>query len=209
MGTLEMKARERSRRAFDAQASVFDREHWGEHARALYDPVLAVLGGISFDSILDVGCGTGALLEKVLARRRPPSVVRGLDLSPEMLAVARERLGDGVHLVEGDAAVLPFDEASVDVVTCVDSFHHYPVPDAVLLEMRRVLRPLGYLVLADFWLRWPLRQSMNLLLRFLPYGDVRVYSRTELVVMTARAGLQEVRWTSTPRRGQLLVCRAL
>lgn len=194
----------RSRRAFDRQANVYDNAHWGDHARGLYDDVLAHLDALDFGSILDVGCGTGALLRAFVVAR-PEVVALGLDLSPGMVEVARRRLGDLAHLTLGDATRLPYETSSVDIIICVDSFHHYPDPRAVLLEMQRVLRPTSHLILADFWLPRPARQIFNAVLRFLPYGDVRVYSERQLLELARTADFAGLTWAPAGRRGQLLV----
>jgi ubiquinone/menaquinone biosynthesis C-methylase UbiE len=83
-----------------------------------------------------------------------PETVRlmGLDLSPEMLAVARERaaqVGRDIDLREGDAHALPFDEASFDTVVCTYSLCNIPDPQLAVNEMKRVLKPGGKLILVD------------------------------------------------------------
>jgi len=67
------------------------------------------------DTVLDVATGTG-LVARELVRRKGCRVV-GLDQSPHMLAVARQRVPVGVELVEGDAERLPFEDASFDGLT--------------------------------------------------------------------------------------------
>lgn len=78
-----------------------------------------------------------------------------------MLAVAREKLGPQVPLHLGEAQELPFPDGAFDAVLCCDSFHHYPKPDAVVQEMRRVLRPGGVCLLADPTAPPLLRQPLN------------------------------------------------
>lgn len=76
----------------------------------------------------------------------------GLDLSPEMLAVARERAADvnrDIDLREGDAHELPFEEASFDTVVCTYSLCNIPDPQLAVNEMKRVLKPGGRLILVD------------------------------------------------------------
>jgi ubiquinone/menaquinone biosynthesis C-methylase UbiE len=76
----------------------------------------------------------------------------GLDLSPEMLAVARERAaeaGRDIELREGDAHALSFADNSVDTVVCTYSLCNIPDPGRAVAEMRRVLRPGGKLILVD------------------------------------------------------------
>jgi ubiquinone/menaquinone biosynthesis C-methylase UbiE len=196
----------KSRAAYDRYAPRYDTDVSGRHARWLQPSVLAALEGLEFASMLDVGCGTGALLAKVLAVR-PTTDAHGIDLSPGMLAVARERLGASANLRVGDAEALPLADDTVDVVVCVDSFHHYPRPDVALVEMRRVLRSGGSIVLAEWRLPAPLRRLMNAVIGRMPDGDVRIYSSTEIVALAQAAGFDVVRWSQAGRRGQLLVCR--
>ena len=113
----------------------------------------AVAGFVSLDgvgAVLDAGTGTGLVL-RALASCPDGEGVRlaGIDLSPGMLAVARAAL-PGAELVEGDAAALPFADASFDLVTCSTALHLFPDGDAALAEWVRVLRPGGRVVTATF-----------------------------------------------------------
>ena len=96
--------------------------------------------------LLDLGCGTGALLREV-KRNYPRLAVAGLDLSAPYLAVARRRLApwSRVALIEAAAEAMPFAEAEFDIVSCVYLFHELPkqVRRAVVAEIRRVLKPGG------------------------------------------------------------------
>jgi ubiquinone/menaquinone biosynthesis C-methylase UbiE len=98
--------------------------------------------------VLDVGCGTG---NATIPAARDGARVTGLDLSPELLAIARERASDAmveVEWVEGDAQELPFEDASFDRV--ISTFGHMFAPDhkRTADEMRRVCRPGGTIATA-------------------------------------------------------------
>jgi len=77
----------------------------------------------------------------------------------------------------------------------------------VLIEMRRVLRAGGALVLGEWRVPAPIRRLMNAVIGRMPDGDVRIYSRTEIVGLALAAGFDVVHWSKSGRRGQLLVCR--
>jgi ubiquinone/menaquinone biosynthesis C-methylase UbiE len=101
--------------------------------------------------MLDVGCGTGLFASRVRARL-PHVEVCGIDLVCDMLIEGqpRWRLHRGhVFPVQGDSERLPFASGSFDMVTCANSFHHYPRQDRAVAEMRRVLRPGGRLLIID------------------------------------------------------------
>jgi ubiquinone/menaquinone biosynthesis C-methylase UbiE len=90
--------------------------------------------------VLEVGCGTGLILERVA---RFADRARGVDLSPGMLERARAR---GLDVVESDAAALPFEDATFDVVFSFKVLAHVSDLGACLSEMNRVVRPGGHLV---------------------------------------------------------------
>lgn len=103
--------------------------------------------------MLDVGCGTGTLLQSV-ARLPESGQLVGLDYSPVMVRRCAEKLAanpaaDRLHVVVGDSERLPFADQSFDVVTCCNSFHHYPHQAEVIRTFRRVLKPSGLLILID------------------------------------------------------------
>lgn len=107
---------------------------------------------------LEVAVGTGLNLPFY-----PGEIeLTGIDLSPAMLAVARQRagqLGRAVDLREADALALPFPDASFDTVVCTFSLCAIPDAHAAVREMTRVVRPGGLLLLADHiaGAAWPVR----------------------------------------------------
>ena len=98
--------------------------------------------------VLEVAVGTGMNLHVY-----PPHVgLTGIDISEEMLALARTRareLGREVELRQGNAHALPFSDASFDTVVCTFGLCAIPDIDAALDEMTRVLKPNGRLILVD------------------------------------------------------------
>jgi SAM-dependent methyltransferase len=104
------------------------------------DPCLAPATG---QRLLDVGCGTGHHLADL---RQRGFNVTGVDGSGEMLTHAR-RINPDVELVQSDVARLPFDDASFDIVLCVEVARYLADPDPCLREIARVLRPRGLVLM--------------------------------------------------------------
>jgi ubiquinone/menaquinone biosynthesis C-methylase UbiE len=137
---------------FDQWAASYDRTPgqllFRHIHRSVIDAVLA--GGRAPRRVVDVGCGTGRLLE-ILLPRLPAAELVGVDPSPGMLAMARARFAaePRVRLEIGSADRLPLESGSADVVTTTLSFHHWEGQGPGLREVGRVLAPGGRLLLAD------------------------------------------------------------
>jgi ubiquinone/menaquinone biosynthesis C-methylase UbiE len=197
-------AKQKSRAAFDRQAPDYDTAGYGRHARRLHADIMDAVAGFAFADLLDVGCGTGATLAALVAAH-PAVHARGVDLSPRMIETARRRLGGLAEVQVADAEQLPLPDACVDLVTCVDSLHHYPDPHAAIREMHRVTRQGGGLVIGEWRVGRLLRPLMNWLLPRMPEGDVRIYTGAELTELAEEAGYSVERCGPAGVRGQLLV----
>jgi SAM-dependent methyltransferase len=111
---------------------------------------------------LDVGCGTGALTNTIIAVAQPAHVY-GVDPSFDFVATARTRVPPGIaSFTIGDARALPEREGSVDVVASGLALNFVPQPDAALVEIRRVVRPGG---MAGAYV-WDYADRMQLIRRF-------------------------------------------
>jgi len=105
------------------------------------------------ERLLDIGCGTGLFMSRVL-EKAPDIKVCGIDLSDNMVGHAGTRLAkwpDQASVIRGDSTRLPFADGVFDVVTCSHSFHHYPNQRAAIREMFRVLKPGGRAMIIDGW----------------------------------------------------------
>jgi demethylmenaquinone methyltransferase/2-methoxy-6-polyprenyl-1,4-benzoquinol methylase len=98
---------------------------------------------------VDVACGTGRLAVE-LARLEPGAIVIGLDFAREMVRRANPGGCERLSFAVADAMRLPLADASVDVVTIAFGLRNLPEPGQGLLELRRVLRPGGRLVVCEF-----------------------------------------------------------
>lgn len=133
---------------WDKQAGGYDKKMgWWE--RRLFGPDNRpwVCSRASGD-VLEVAIGTGLNLPLY-----PDDVkLTGIDLSPGMLEIARQRAGEPGHDVDlqtGDAHHLPFRDGSFDTVLCTFSLCNIPDVEQAVSEMKRVLKPGGKLLLVD------------------------------------------------------------
>lgn len=106
-----------------------------------------------FKSLLDVGCGRGERLA-FLAEAFPSSAFFGLDIDHNNLLTA-QMLCPAANTVMADAASLPFEPESFDVLLCECSFSLFELPEQCAAEMFRVLRPEGTLILSDIYAGLP------------------------------------------------------
>ncbi|MFQ6020078.1 MAG: arsenite methyltransferase, partial [Dehalococcoidia bacterium] len=120
--------------------------------------------------VLDLGSGGG--IDVILSARRvgPAGKAYGLDMTEEMLALARENAGKAgvanAEFLEGEMEAIPLPDASVDVIISNCVVNLSPDKDRVLSEAYRVLRPGGRIAIADIVVRGempaPLRRSLEL-----------------------------------------------
>jgi ArsR family transcriptional regulator len=158
--TLDLERLDAIKRSRSETAAAYFRENaarWHEISslHVAEDEVEAALlrlfpkGGV--EELLDIGTGTGRMLE-VLAGRVHRAI--GVDQSREMLAVARNRLEEAglrhCHVRQADMYQLPFPSGSFDAAVIHQVLHYTESPSGVLAEAARVLRPGGLLLVVDF-----------------------------------------------------------
>jgi SAM-dependent methyltransferase len=138
-------------RLYDFLLKILTRGREGGYRTAILD-----LAGIApGDRVLDIGCGTGTQAIASWQRSQPGGQVTGIDISAKMLDSARrktQRADADIAFREADAAALPFDDASFDVVTITTVLHMMPEnrQAMALEEASRVLTSRGRLVVIDY-----------------------------------------------------------
>lgn len=195
-----------SKSAFNVQANTYDVDKTGKHARGQYKYVLNELQQLDFQKILDVGCGTGEILKSIKERY---SFVQfyGLDISEEMLKQANDKLKGTATLILGDAENITLETNSFDLLLCTDSFHHYPNPQQAISEFYRVLKHGKFLLIADYWKPFPIRQIMNLFISYSNERDVKIYSKKEIIEFLKQGGFQEIIYKKIQNSGYLVIAK--
>lgn len=188
-----MQSLSAARDRYAREAARYD-VRWRRYLRETVAETLELLSPEPGQRLLDLGCGTGLLLEA--ARRRWPAMTGwGVDLSPPMLAVARRRLGPRAPLVAADVHLLPMATASVDLAVSTSSLHHWTEPSRALAELSRVLRPEGRLVLTDWSDDYLALRIFSRTLRIFDRSIRRSYSSVEAARLLRSSGfvVEEVR----------------
>lgn len=123
---------------------------WRLVARTLVLP-WTLMGERLSGSVLEIGCGTGAMAAQIL-RRFPTVSLTATDVDPRMVERAREVLSpfeERAALQHADATALPYSEAEYDAVISILMLHHVGAWERALAEATRVLKPGGLLLVSD------------------------------------------------------------
>jgi len=127
-------------------------ERWlvGPLFRPWAELMLDAMGLSAGDHVLDIACGTGIVARVARERLGDTGHLVGIDISPEMLAIAR-RAAPGIDWREGNASALPLrDGEQFDVVVCQQGLQFFPDKIAAAMQMRRALTKGGRLAVATW-----------------------------------------------------------
>ena len=165
--------------------------------------------------LLDLSCGTGSLIARILSAYPAIGPVIGVDVSAGMLRWARARLagraGAGVvALVQGRLQRLDFQTTAFDIVVCANAFHYFREPQLLLREVARVLRPGGLFILEDYAKSGLLARYFEWAIRRYDPAHQRAYRLAEATRQLARAGWAPATYTANFRidplwRGWIIV----
>ena len=179
-----------SKKHFDGQAAEYDQRdtyYYSRNGKISCRDIAGQIKNLTYESLLDVGCGTGFLIELLIKQR--PARYYGADLSDEMIRVAKGKAIPGAEFVAGSADKLPYPDESFDIVTCSQSFHHYPYPEKAMLEAKRVLKSGGLYILSDTgiggvggWI------DNHILFKLMKSGDCHTTNRKGIEKMMEAAG---------------------
>ena len=199
------KLNEGVHREYSALAPEYNRR-WSRYIEANVRETLKRLPALAEKPrILDVGCGTGVLLA-ALAERWPHASLAGVDPTGEMLAVAGQRLPLSTNLQQAPAETLPFPDDSFDLVISTSVFHYVGEPEKALLEMHRVLRPGGQVVITDWCRDYLSIRLLGLWLRLTRKPFHHIYRSSELAALLRESGFREAqseRYKTSPLWGMM------
>ena len=154
----ERLAEVRAERAARAQAYFAANAAQWDSLRANHIPETAIeermgelIGGRDIDLLVDLGTGTGRMLE-IFSKRASRAV--GFDISPDMLTIARAKLdelaAENCQVRQGDCANVPLEDNVADIVILHQVLHFLDDPQRALNEAARITRPGGCVLIADF-----------------------------------------------------------
>jgi ubiquinone/menaquinone biosynthesis C-methylase UbiE/DNA-binding transcriptional ArsR family regulator len=154
----ERLAEVRAERAARAQAYFAANAAQWDSLRANHIPETAIetrmgelIGGRNIDLLVDLGTGTGRMLE-IFGTRAARAV--GFDISPDMLTIARAKLdelaAENCQVRQGDCANVPLEDNVADIVILHQVLHFLDDPQRAVNEAARITRPGGCVLIADF-----------------------------------------------------------
>lgn len=177
-------------REYSRLAERYDRR-WSFYVNATIGETLNRLEIEPGERILDLGCGTGVLIQHLL-QIAPKIQIIGIDYSAEMLEIAKQKLPESVELKVGSADNLPFPSNYFDVVVSTSAFHFFRDPSQALQEAKRVLKPNGRLVITDWCYDYLTCKVCDFFLRCFNRAHLGTYGVAECQAMMRNEGLQEV-----------------
>jgi len=183
------------KKEYNKLARVYDTK-WKGYLNSTHKKALKLLHPSKKDVVLEVSGGTGLFTSKYVKKVKRVSMI---DISPEMLKIAKKRLKDykNVKINLGSADSLKFKSYSFDKVVNNSAFHHYDKPNKVILEFNRVLKLKGKLIIID-WCNNPLYFKLfDLFLKLFHKSYVGSYTTKEITNLLVKNNFKIekiVRW---------------
>jgi ubiquinone/menaquinone biosynthesis C-methylase UbiE len=175
-----MSTESKTKAQYDRIAKIYDRR-WHSYVTNTLTFLMEYLHLEGHETILDVACGTGEL-EKMLVATYPQTKIVGVDISTQMLEIARSKFVDrsNIKFIQASAISLPFPNDSFDIVVTASAFHYFENPIVALQEIRRVLKSSGKAVILD-WCRdfWSC-QVLDIILKLFDPAYRTCYTQAEL-----------------------------
>jgi len=156
-------------------ASTYDKR-WASYIAATVRETLKRLDVGPNSRLLDIGCGTGSLLQAI-SLTHPTVHLTGIDVCEDMLRVAINKQIHRCHFITGQAQRLPFHSQSFDTVVSCNAFHYWRNPEVCLSEIARILKPHGRLVITDWCDDFIACRVCDLFLRLFNRAHFKTYKK--------------------------------
>ncbi len=186
MNKKENKNLKKNRSLFNKWAKTYDLSLFQFWMRGFQKAAEKELKLQKDTKVLDLSCGTGEFLRKLQGRAK----LTGIDYSEKMLITARKKLDKNTVLVKGDVHNLPFKNEEFDYVLNTEAFHHYYDQEKAILEMYRVTKKKGKIIIVDINLFLPI---IHKLFENLEPGCVKVNNKKEIYILFKNIGLKNIR----------------
>jgi len=185
-------------------AKDYDNTFDGQFTRELKECIVNKTTIPQNSKVLDVACGNGVLLNMINNKQKIEGY--GIDISNAMIYEAKTK-NPTFSLSVSNSSNLVFDDNYFDIVTVCAAFHHFSEPRQFLNEALRVLKSNGQLVVMEPYFPFVIRHVSNLLIPFIKMGDVKIYSKKELIRMLEDTGFSKVQYSKETKHGCMILGR--
>ncbi len=187
---IESKKVEENKKAFDVWAPQYDFNIFQFWMKKFHKPVFQEIDFGKKSKIIDLSCGTGELLQEINHKdTHNNSTLKGIDLSPKMLAIARKKLPTTIILEQQNVLGLKEKNNTYDYVISTEAFHHYPNQKKAIQEMIRIAKKEAKVKVVDinFFLR-----PIHWLFETFEPGCVYINNKQEMKKLFEQAGLKQI-----------------
>jgi len=161
-------------RKYDSIAGRYDASLEGIFTAKFKKKMLELCEVSSGDTVLDVGCGNGNLINGI--KQKDNIKAYGVDISPNMIEECRKYYKD-IEFTVSSGEVLPFESGIFDMLTICCVLHHFNNPQRFFAEAQRVLKPGGTLIVGELWYPFGARQLFDWIVSpLLRAGDNKIFS---------------------------------
>ena len=171
---------------FDKRAASYDAGFEGRFSQKFYSVLLANLDIKHLSTVIDVGCGTGYLLRRIAEQQE--IIGYGIDLEPKMIDEAKAKCPE-MNIQVSPSENTPFDDDTFDVMTACMAYHHFSEKAGFIKEAARIIKPGGYLYIADPCFPFPVRKTINGVLKLFKVAG-KFFTAKEMATDFGRSGFQ-------------------
>ncbi len=144
MKTIE----QRNKIFFDKIARIYDSFLFRSLNKSPPEKIIKLIKVKENSKILDAGCGTGSLLYQLLQQKKNLKLF-GIDISPEMLKIAMQKLKGNANLMQMPVEKIK-DKGKFDYILSINAFHHYSSHEKAMKNFYRALKKNGRIMVVDF-----------------------------------------------------------